>query len=375
MLPSQSPAVDYARLAPTLFNRESVRDLRLFVVGAGALGNEVVKTLGLVGVGKISVVDPDVVEPTDLTRSLFLRREGSVGRSKAAALTEVAAEMFPDTIITGLSREIADIGFQELAASNMIFGCVDSDLARLEIAYISTQLDVPVVDAGLATAEYSRGQVSVFPGRHAACFSCRLTGQRRQEMLTIWEAANHPCWLDNGGANRRSYPSTPMMAAVVGAMQVETGLRHLLSGGSMNPLPANVLEIALDPPQRLETFSLTIAASCPFHRPGGARFPSPGPPSSITVRRLLESGTTGTTRGGRATLVLDWPICALARCGQCGNRWSPMTRLASLRTSGACPACGFVISLRRRSFAESKRAASGRIGPCRRSGFRKAIFT
>jgi hypothetical protein len=159
-------------------------------------------------------------------------------------------------------------------------------------------------------------------------------------MLTIWEAANHPCWLENGGANRRSYPSTPMMAAVVGAMQVEIGLRHLLSDDRMNRLPAYTLEIALDPPQRLERFSITIAASCPFHLSGGVRFPAPGPPSSTTVRRLLASSTTGAAGGGRATVVLDWPICTSARCTHCGHRWSPMTRLASLRTSGVCPACG-----------------------------------
>ena len=335
----ESPAIDYARLAPTVFNHPGARNLRLLVVGAGALGNEVVKTLGLIGVGSITVIDPDVIEPSDLTRSLFFRIGKTAGRSKAETLAGLAGALFTDTLITGVSKEIADIGFQELAAFDMIFGCVDNDLARLEIAYLSTQLDLPVVDGGLGTSDYSRGRVSIFPGRSAACFSCRLTRQKRSELLTVWEAVRRPCWLEQDGLHRRSYPSTPMLAAVVGAMQVEVALRRLLDCGPANAFPASTIDVALDPPQRLETFTIALGESCPFHQPGGARFPAPGPPSSTTVRELLNCAASGTAGKEWATLILDWPICASVRCGECGHRWSPMTRLAALRRSGACPSC------------------------------------
>lgn len=309
------------------------------MVGAGALGNEVVKTVGLLGIGRVTVVDPDTVEPSDLTRSLFLRSENAVGGNKAVTLAGFAGGLFPDTAVTALGREIADVGFRELAANDLIFGCVDNDLARLEIAYISTQLNVPVVDGGLRTSDYSRGRVSYFPGRDGACFSCRLTQQRRRELLTIWEAASRPCWLEMRDLERRSYPSTPMMAAVIGAMQVELGLRRLLAPDKSRESPATTVEIALDPVQQTDAFRMTVSQTCPFHAPPPPRFAARGSLSSTTVGSLLDQVRTGGGGPGSAKLVLDWPICTSARCAECGYRWSPMIRLAALRKSAACPAC------------------------------------
>ena len=337
--PKPVPVTDYARLAHTVFNHGSVKDLRIVVVGAGALGNEVVKTLGLLGIGKITVVDPDIVKPSDLTRSLLLRSENVVGRNKAAALADCAGALFPDTVVTGISKEIADVGFQELALADLLFGCVDSDLARLEIAYISTQLDVPVLDGGLGAPEYSCGRVSFFPGSIGACFSCRLTQQRRRELLTIWEAASRPCWLEAHDLDRPSYPSTPMMAAVVGALQVELGLRRLLGDQERGESPATTVEIVLDPFPRLDVFTMSVSQTCPFHGAGCTRS-RVSAPSSATVRGLLGGVASEAAGGGPAVLVLDWPICASVRCAACDHRWLPMLRLAALRRSGVCPRCG-----------------------------------
>jgi molybdopterin-synthase adenylyltransferase len=333
------PLTDYVRLAQTVFSQRRVGDLRIVVVGAGALGNEVVKTLGLLGVGKITVVDPDTAEPSDLSRSPLLRGTNAVGRNKAAVLADFARGLFPDTVITGIGKEIADVGFQELALADLLLGCVDSDLARLEIAYISTQLDVPVVDGGLGAPEYSRGRVSFFPGTLAACFSCRLTQQRRRELLTIWEAASRPCWLEADGLDRPSYPSTPMMAAVVGALQVELGLRRLLETQQLGESSASTVEIVLDPFPRLDVFSMSVSQNCPFHGTGRAGCRVSAPASTI-VRSLLDGMAPGAAGDGLAALVLDWPICTSALCAGCGHRWSPMMRLAALRRSGACPRCG-----------------------------------
>ena len=330
---------EYRRLAQTVFSHSKVKDISTLVAGAGALGNEVVKTLGLLGLGKINVADPDRVEPNNLTRSLFLRSPDAVGRNKAEVLAKSARELFPDTDVVSISKEIADIGFQELAATDLIFGCVDNDLARLETAYISTQLDVPVVDGGLATSDYSRGRVSYFPGRSGACFSCRLTHQRRRELLSLWEAASRPCWLEVDDLERRSYPSTPMMAAVVGAMQVELGLRQLLEPGKSKDSPAMTVEIALDPVQRTDVFSMAVSSTCPFHTPLGTRLAPQGLTSKMTVEDLLNQGRPEGNEPRRARLVLDWPICTSARCADCGYRWSPMARLAAFRKSGACPSC------------------------------------
>ena len=47
----------------------NVRAARVLCIGAGALGNEIIKNLALVGVGSIYIVDPDRIETSNLTRS------------------------------------------------------------------------------------------------------------------------------------------------------------------------------------------------------------------------------------------------------------------------------------------------------------------
>src|SRR5262245_60044954 len=55
---------------------------RVLVVGAGALGNEILKNLALLGVGNVFVADVDTIERSNLSRSI-LYRESDTGLSKA----------------------------------------------------------------------------------------------------------------------------------------------------------------------------------------------------------------------------------------------------------------------------------------------------
>ena len=57
------------------FEREFISSLKLLVIGAGAIGNEIVKNLSLFGVGKISLVDFDTIEIHNLTRSISLEKK------------------------------------------------------------------------------------------------------------------------------------------------------------------------------------------------------------------------------------------------------------------------------------------------------------
>ena len=56
------------------FRQEQLERANVMVVGCGALGNEVLKNLTLFGVGHLTVVDFDTVEPSNLTRSVLFRR-------------------------------------------------------------------------------------------------------------------------------------------------------------------------------------------------------------------------------------------------------------------------------------------------------------
>src|SRR5688500_13779388 len=81
------------------FDQEAVRRERLIVVGAGAVGNEVIKNLTLLGVGEILVFDRDSIEVHNLTRSVLFR-ESDIGRPKAQCAAVRARELDSSVRVT-----------------------------------------------------------------------------------------------------------------------------------------------------------------------------------------------------------------------------------------------------------------------------------
>jgi hypothetical protein len=325
MLDLASRLSDYTRLERTVFARPNVRDLRAIVVGAGALGNEVVKALGLLGAGYVLVIDPDRVEPSDLTRSLFFREDDCVGRNKATAMIHAAQRWFADTQFAALESEVADVGYGHLLGGNILFSCVDSDLARLEIAYVAIANGLAVCDAGLGTPNYSHGRVSWFP-TGGACFGCKLTPRKRRDLLSFWEATIRPCGeLDSP----QLASSTPTMAAITGSLQVELGLRWFMQ----NLSESTTFEISLDGEPRSSTFRTPRSEACPLHEHMGARRCAL-PHAGATFDELFDS------IHGSDRVVLDWPVAVRVRCLACGVEWAPMRRAAVVRQGGVCPSCG-----------------------------------
>ncbi|HKF22429.1 MAG TPA: ThiF family adenylyltransferase [Candidatus Angelobacter sp.] len=312
--------------------RTSPAGMTFLVVGGGALGNEVLKNLGLLGAGRAIVVDPDIVEASNLSRSVFFHGS-DCGRPKATTLRASLTSAFPDTQWRSYDCEIADLGFASLAGVALILTCADNDLARMEAAWLALCLDVPMVDGGLGGSEYWHGRVSFFAGRQAACFCCKLTPRRRRELLSLSLAAGHPC---QQRTETTLLPSTPTMASIVGALQVDFGLKclHELAHRDQeneNDRPARTIEISLGSTTVVRRFATPLSKGCPFHEAAQAqRFALPHPRAS--ARELLDSE-------GAETVDLDWPICTEARCLDCGSGWQPMRRVAWLRRRGACPHC------------------------------------
>ena len=324
---------DYARLEQTPFTRPRMRRLKCVLAGAGALGNEVARVLGLLGVGSVTLVDPDVVEASNLPRSIFFWSKNAAGQNKAAVVSDAASSLFPETRWTAEGREIADLGFQKLAEASVIFSCVDSDAARLEIAYISTKLGIPVIDGGLGQQNYSHGRVTYFAGRkEEACFGCMLRPRKRRELLETWDATVRPCFPP--GEGETELVSTPTMAGIIGSLQVEFGLRLMFEAESGIPASSRSVELQIHPARQLQEFRIAVSAECPFHEPfhesGNGLHPLPRPEASFA--ELL--GSTGSD-----AVLLDWPICTEAKCSDCGHDWKPMLRLATLRRK-RCPMCG-----------------------------------
>ena len=91
------------------WEREKVENAKVMVVGAGALGNEVIKNLTLMGVGSIFIVDFDTIELANLSRSVLFRESDS-GRNKAEIAAARAKDLNPNVHVQYFHGDITKIG-------------------------------------------------------------------------------------------------------------------------------------------------------------------------------------------------------------------------------------------------------------------------
>ena len=128
----------------------------LIVVGAGALGNEVLKNLALVGIGKITLIDFDTINDSNLSRSVLFRDHHS-GMPKAKVAAEAIREINSDCKIREIHGDVmADIGLGLVRDVAAVVCCVDNREARLWINRMCWKAGTPWIDGGIQGSTVSR---------------------------------------------------------------------------------------------------------------------------------------------------------------------------------------------------------------------------
>jgi adenylyltransferase/sulfurtransferase len=149
------------------WDQELLSSAKVLVVGAGALGNEVVKNLALVGVGNIVVMDIDVVESSNLARCVFFRAEDE-GSPKATVLAVRASEVNPEVTITGIVGDVRSLGTGIALRADVIVGALDNREARLFINRLAARTGKAWVDGAI---EALNGIARVF-SPPTVCYEC-----------------------------------------------------------------------------------------------------------------------------------------------------------------------------------------------------------
>ena len=201
------------------FDQQRVSAARMMVIGCGALGNEVLKNLVLLGVEHLVVVDFDVVEIGNLSRSvLFSKSDAEHHRLKVDVVAERLKMINPSLEIQTICGDVAyDVGLGLFRRQDVVIGCVDSRWARYCINRLCMRAGIPWVDGAISELE---GTARVFiPGKN--CYACNLGPKGLEEL-----ARRMPC----SGVIRRheeagQAPTTSIVASVIGAVQVQEALK------------------------------------------------------------------------------------------------------------------------------------------------------
>jgi adenylyltransferase/sulfurtransferase len=135
----------------------------VLVVGAGGLGSPVLSYLAAAGVGRLTIVDDDVVESSNLQRQI-LHGVDDLGRAKVDSAAEAIGRLNPDVQVRPVRRRlVADNAADLIAGHHLVVDGADNFATRYAVADACEVTGVPEVFGSVLRFD---GQVSVFwPGR------------------------------------------------------------------------------------------------------------------------------------------------------------------------------------------------------------------
>lgn len=314
------------------FSQEDLQASRIAVIGAGAIGNEVVKNLCLLGVGAIDVYDFDTVELHNLTRSVLLR-ESDVGRSKAASVAARAAELDPAVTVTAFEGDVwRTLRFADLARYRCVIGALDNFEARLRVNLLCWIAGVDWINAAIDSRYVTVEAFPFDPTRQdagspaPACYECGLPPTVYQRIAERYSCGG----LQRAAARQRIVPTTAITASLAGAQAVNRALRRA-------PRAQRWL---FDTLSGLATVAqLSRATACP----GCGDHPHAAPRLAADSNTAAALDAAARALGAQSIRLSD-PLIWECTCATCGS--TEATRAAELRRAGDvsdvityCPRC------------------------------------
>jgi adenylyltransferase/sulfurtransferase len=313
------------RLIPW-WDQKTMSQARFMVVGAGALGNEILKNLALVGAGHILIVDFDNVELSNLSRSVLFR-SGDVGQRKAEVAAQRTMEINPDVQAAFFCGDITvETGSGAFRDFDVVLAGVDNFKARIFINRACEKTGVPWINGGIQDMV---GEVHVYIPGKGACFECNLPQQAYKEL-----AHRLSCLPPVQEADRDRVPTTPTIASIIAAIQVQEALKLVhgieVRGGSgliFNGLKNECLPVLFKQ-----------NGQCLQHSRTGPVTRIEGSVAALTVEKLLDRLDGDAGEGGR--IMLEYDLVYRLDCA-CGTSVDKLFRLNAMKQEDyMCPACG-----------------------------------
>ena len=324
----------YARLQLIpWWDQQRLKGATVMVVGAGAIGNELIKNLALLGIGRLLIVDMDVIEQTNLTRSVLFRAS-DVGRQKADVAAHRAMEINPDCRAKALfTNVIDDIGLGVYRRVSVVLGGLDNREARLAINQACYHVNVPWIDGAI---EALNGFVRVFMPPDGACYECTMTS-------LDWKLLNNRrscALLTSEQMLEGKIPTTPTSSSVIAGIEVQEMLKLLHSDRDLPTLCGKGFVF-----NGLTHDSYVVEyqrkQECMSHDPYSDIIEKPWKAKSTTLREVL--CCVRQDLGEKAVLSFDRDIATIAECA-CGEKRELFTPVHKLKSQDILCGCGRTMS-------------------------------
>src|SRR5215207_1954857 len=171
---------------------ERLRNAHVSVIGVGGIGNPVVTQLTAMGIGKLKIVDRDVIEISNLHRQ-HLYTDEDIGKVKVEAALERLRRLNPQVEIEAVPASVTTYTAENLVkGSDIVIDALDSIDARYALNDACIRQNIPFIYAG---ALGMLGSVCTILPNKTACLRCMFPELEEDEMPTCSTEGVHPSIL------------------------------------------------------------------------------------------------------------------------------------------------------------------------------------
>ena len=171
---------------------EKLRKAKICVVGVGGIGNPVVTLLTAMGVGKLKIVDRDIIEISNLHRQ-HLYTENDIGRVKVEAAKERLQKINSSVEIEALPNSVTKYTAESIVNGfDIVVDALDSIDARYALNDACIKLNIPLIYAG---ALGMLGSICTIIPNKTACLRCIFPALVEDDMPTCSTEGVHPSIL------------------------------------------------------------------------------------------------------------------------------------------------------------------------------------
>lgn len=301
---------------------------KVLVIGAGALGNEILKNLALLGVGNVFVADLDKVENSNLSRSVLFR-EQDCGTPKSEVAVRRMKEIYPGVKAQAFTGNVVyDLGLGVYKWADVVIGGLDNREARVAINQSAARAGRVWIDGAIERLE---GVARVFNPATGPCYECTmsevdwkmLNARRSCALLTRQEM--------QGG----KVPTTPTTASVVAGIQCQEAIKLLHGRETLNG-QGFVFDGST---HQSYMVSYKRKPDCPGHDAYEPWVPLPLKTSQTTAGDLLERARS--ELGPSAVIEFNQELLEALYCEKCKDEQPFRSSLGKVtEAQGRCPTCG-----------------------------------
>ena len=311
------------------WDQERLARAKVLLIGAGALGNEILKNLALLGAGNVFVADLDVVETSNLSRSVLFRPE-DCGQPKANVIARRVAEIYPGIRVRPFFGNIVhDLGLGVYRWADVILGGLDNREARVAINRASARSGKSWIDGAIERLD---GVARVFDPAAGPCYECTMSeidwkmleSRRSCALLTRDEMAR-------GGKCPPRRPPRRSSPAYNARRQSSsfTGWKTLAGRGFVFD--------GMSHQSHLVTY--TQNEDCPSHDADAEPERLDQRVADTRIGDFLER--VRGDLGAAAVIELNTDLLAALECPKCGDVEEMLTSLTRVnQQQGRCPSCG-----------------------------------